>query len=38
MTVLHDVYFFDKEDDMGGDTEKEKDDSEEISQHVSLYI
>ena len=35
--VLHDV-FFDKEDDMGGDKEKEKHDSEEISQNVRLYI
>ena len=33
-----DRFFFDKEDDMGGDKEKEKDDSEEISQHVRLYI
>ena len=36
--MLHDGFFFDKEDDMGDDKEKEKDDSEEISQHVRLYI
>ena len=38
MTVLHNVFFFDKEDDMGGDKEKEKHDSKEISQYVRLYI
>ena len=40
MIVLYDVFFFDKDDDMGGDNEKEKekDDSEEISQHVRLYM
>ena len=32
------IFFFDKEHDMGGDKEKEKHDSEEISQHVRLYI
>ena len=37
MIVIHD-FFFDKEDDMGGDKEKEKYDSEEISQNVRLYI
>ena len=37
MIVIHDV-FFDKEDHMGGDKEKEKHDSEEISQNVRLYI
>ena len=30
------MFFFDKDDDMGGDNEK--DDSEDISQHVRLYM